>query len=248
MIRRLLALTAAALLAGCTSITAPHASASKASAVDQGRGANTAIEVDRYEQPIRVACVGDSITYGYGLKHPATESYPADLQRSLGPAHWQVRNFGVSATTLLNSGDRPYTKTTAYKEALAFNPDVVVIMLGTNDSKPQNWSHQAQFESDYERLIRDFQALPSHPRVFACHPVIVAHEGKWGINEPVVLQELPLIDTAARTTGAAVIDMQPVLRGHEALMPDNVHPNAEGARLMARAVYGALTGPADTGQ
>lgn len=244
MIRRFLAIAAVGLFAGCTSVTPT----SNGAAPQSVAGSNAPVRVDRYDHPIRLACVGDSITFGYTLKHPATQSYPAQLQRMLGAAHWEVRNFGVSATTLLNSGDRPYTKTKAYHDALAFNPDVVVIMLGTNDSKPQNWAHRARFEGDYEQLIRAFEALPAHPRVFVCHPILVADGGKWGINEPVVLEEDPLVDAAARATGAGVIDMQPVMRGHEALMPDNVHPNAEGARLMARAVYTALTGHPFSGQ
>jgi lysophospholipase L1-like esterase len=204
------------------------------------------VDTARYAKPIRMACVGDSNTEGYGLKHPGAESYPAQLQQMLNKQDWLVRNFGVSATTLLNHGDRPYQRTPAFQQALAFNPDVVVIMLGTNDTKPVNWVHVDQFADDYRNLVAQFQALPSHPRVFICHPILVAAEGKWGINEPNVQAELPKIDQVARETGAGVIDLHAVLRGHEALLPDHVHPTAEGARLLAAAVDQALTGSRST--
>lgn len=245
MIRCPAVLLAVALFAGCSSLTPTHrATPPAAVATTQVSGPNAPVDMGRYQKPIRVACVGDSITYGYGLKNRAAESYPAQLQRMLGTDDWQVRNFGVNGATMLDDGNKPYRQQRAFREALAFNPEVVVIMLGTNDSKPVNWARRAGFEADAEQFVREFQALPAHPRVFICHPILVADDGKWGINEPVVREELPLIDAAAQKTGAGIIDMQPVLRGHEPLLRDHVHPDAEGARLMAEKVYAALTGRA----
>ena len=85
------------------------------------------------EKTLRVACVGDSITYGSGIKDRHHDSYPAVLGRWLGPG-WDVRNFGVSGATLLKKGDLPYFKQKNHEAAVAFTPDIVVIMLGTNDS------------------------------------------------------------------------------------------------------------------
>jgi len=62
-----------------------------------------------YSTPVKIACVGDSITEGSGLTSPATQSYPARLQRLLG-TNYNVRNFGVSGRTLLKQGDFPYWK------------------------------------------------------------------------------------------------------------------------------------------
>src|SRR5512145_1305125 len=98
-----------------------------------------------------IACVGDSITYGYGLASPNTESYPAVLATLVGSAH-RVQNFGVSGATLLKSGDKPYWSEAAFTASTDFAPDVVVVMLGTNDAKPQNWSHEPEFSSDYTEL------------------------------------------------------------------------------------------------
>lgn len=88
--------------------------------------------------PIKVACVGDSITFGAGIKNREKDSYPAQLQAMLGSG-FKVGNFGISARTLLKKGDRPYWKEQIYRDALAFQPDYVIIKLGTNDIKPKNW-------------------------------------------------------------------------------------------------------------
>ena len=92
------------------------------------------------EDAIRVACIGNSITDGFGIDMRAKYGYPAQLQGILGDGYW-VKNFGVSARTMLNKGDFPYMNEMAWKDALAFKPDIVVIKLGTNDSKPQNWQY-----------------------------------------------------------------------------------------------------------
>jgi hypothetical protein len=49
---------------------------------------------------IKVACVGDSITAGYALANPGTQSHPAQLQLRLGSGY-TVGNFGLSGATLL---------------------------------------------------------------------------------------------------------------------------------------------------
>ena len=90
------------------------------------------------KEPTRVACIGNSITYGYGLKNRSEECYPAVLGIMLGE-NYTVENFGISARTLLNKGDHPYMQEKLFTEARAFHPDIVIIKLGTNDTKPHNW-------------------------------------------------------------------------------------------------------------
>jgi lysophospholipase L1-like esterase len=191
--------------------------------------------------PVRVACVGDSITQGGGTSNKALFSYPAQLKRMLDDK-WDVRNFGVSGTTLLNAGDFPYQRQDAFASALAFRPNVVVIMLGTNDSKPQNWKFKANFTADYVDLIGKFNALASAPRIFLCLPVPCFGAGNYGINEAAIDEELPLIHRLAESQHLDVIDMQTPFAGQDAMVPDRVHPNNDGAALMAGTVYKALTG------
>src|SRR5688500_19400804 len=93
---------------------------------------------------VKVACVGDSITEGSGLSNPAVESYPARLQRLLG-TNYMVRNFGVSGRTLLRQGDLPYWREVAFTNSQNFGPDIVIIQLRTNESKPNNWRYGTNF-------------------------------------------------------------------------------------------------------
>ncbi|MDF7807745.1 GDSL-type esterase/lipase family protein [Pontiellaceae bacterium B12219] len=127
--------------------------------------------------PVKVACVGDSITFGAKIKDRTTNSYPAQLNELLGD-QYTVKNFGNSGSTLLKNGNKPYWKQKAYTDALAFNPDIVIIKLGTNDSKPENWAHKAEYIPDYVELIETFQALESNPTIWICYPV-PAYPGKW---------------------------------------------------------------------
>jgi lysophospholipase L1-like esterase/pimeloyl-ACP methyl ester carboxylesterase len=202
----------------------------------------TAAQPEKNRTPTRVACIGDSITAGSGTRLPALEAYPAQLQRMLDPQRWWVRGFGISGATLLKNGDKPYQAQSAFQEALRFNPEVVVIMLGTNDSKPQNWKWREQFASDYRDLIGKFQALPTKPRIFICRPPVVIGGGRYDITASVVDEELPLIDAIANEAKVELIDQHATLAAHDALIPDQVHPNTEGAGLLARKVYQALTG------
>jgi acyl-CoA thioesterase-1 len=191
-----------------------------------------------------VACVGDSITYGAGIVNRTTDSYPAQLQRILRQYDptWEVRNFGVSGATLLRKGDLPYVLQSAYNQARACNPDIVIIKLGTNDSKPQNWAFQAEFVPDYERLIDSFRILPSQPQVWLCKPVPAFREN-FAIRPEVIRDEiLPLVEQIGQEMNAPVIDLFTALSDATALFPDGIHPNAEGAGLMAQTIAPFLLG------
>lgn len=197
------------------------------------------IDPATYKAPVRIACVGDSITQGAGTAKGM--SYPAQLQNLLG-ASWQVGNFGVSGRTLLKKGDHPYWKEKAYQNALGFKPDVVIIMLGTNDSKPQNWKHEGEFVADYTDLVKSFLTLKSKPRVYFCRPCPVPEPGNFGIHEAGVREQIKRIDTLATSMKLGVIDMHAALADKPHLLPDRVHPNTEGAGEMAKAAFTALTG------
>ena len=187
--------------------------------------------------PTRVACIGDSITFGYGTGDRARNSYPAQLGTMLGRG-----NFGVNAATLLKKGNKPYWNLGQFKAAQAYQPSIVIIKLGTNDTKPRNWKHKQDFASNYVEMVRTFQGLASKPAVWICYPVPVFPE-QWGINDKTVKGEIiPLIDKVAKETGAKIIDLYKVLAGKPELVPDKVHPNAASAKLMAEAVAAVVTG------
>jgi lysophospholipase L1-like esterase len=190
-------------------------------------------------EPIKVACVGDSITQGAGAK--SGQSYPSQLQALLGEGY-QVGNFGVSGRTLLKKGDFPYWNEKKYQAALAMEPAIVIIMLGTNDTKPQNWKHEAEFAADYRELVKSFQTLKSQPKVFVCRPVPVPGKGNYGINEENIQKEIPRVDALAKELGCGVIDMHAALEKFPEMLPDRVHPNTVGAGEMAKAAAKAISG------
>jgi lysophospholipase L1-like esterase len=190
-------------------------------------------------RPIRVACVGDSITFGMSIKDPAHDGYPAQLQRLLGDGY-AVANFGYNGATLLSHGDKPYVKQKPYAAALADRADVVVIVLGTNDSKPQNWAHASEFAADYAALIRAFRDANPAVQVYVGEPP-PAFPGKWGINETVIAREVcPDVKRVAASNGATVIDLQAPLLDDAADFRDTVHPNAAVAGKLAKAVFEAI--------
>lgn len=194
---------------------------------------------DGDDNAIRVACIGDSITAGVGAG--SGWDYPAQLGRMLG-AKWTVRNFGVSGSTMLVAGNLPYQKQRAFKTALRFRPNVVLIMLGTNDTKPQNWLHKEDFYADCKKIVEYFEALDSKPKIYLCHPCPVSGEGNYGINEAGVEEEMPIIDRLAKEKRAAVVNVHDALASHPEYFPDRVHPNRAGATAIATTAYRALTG------
>ena len=199
---------------------------------------NTPINTDDYDEVIRLACVGDSITAGVGAARG--KSYPAQLGQLLGEK-WKVGNFGNSGSTLLNNGNKPYQKQGSFSAALKFEPHVVVIMLGTNDTKPVNWKRKAEFVDDYHDLIEKFAELPTKPRIFICYAVPVPGKGNFGINEAGIQEQRPMIEDIAAKAKTGLIDMHAALKDHPETLPDRVHPNTAGAGLMARAAFEVLT-------
>ena len=198
---------------------------------------------------IRVACIGNSITDGHGIDMATAYGYPALLQKKLGNDYW-VRNFGVSGRTMLNRGDQPYMKEVAWADAQRFKPDVVIIKLGTNDSKPQNWQYASEFREDLEQMILTLRpdlaqtakkkskktktATPVGPQIFLCTP-IPAIKSTWDINEAVIANEIiPIQQEVARKYGLKVIDLHTLFAGDsDKMLSDGIHPDGKGAQRLA---------------
>ncbi|MBO7109965.1 MAG: alpha/beta hydrolase fold domain-containing protein [Prevotella sp.] len=207
-------------------------------------------------EAIRVACIGNSITDGHGIDMAPAYGYPALLQKKLGNGYW-VKNFGVSARTMLNKGDFPYMNEMAWQDAQAFNPDIVVIKLGTNDSKPQNWQHADEFKADLEQMITTLRpdlaqpvkkkgkkkkdAVAPKPQIFLCTP-IPALKTSWGINDSIIVNGIiPIQQEVARQYGLQVIDLHTLFAGDaDKMLDDGIHPDGKGAQRMADIIADAL--------
>jgi len=189
----------------------------------------------------RVACVGNSITYGYDL-WVEKESYPVQLD-SLLPAADTVGNFGVSGKTMIRAVGDSYWGQTAFLNARAFLPSQVVVELGTNDSKDYIWTWNKQnFAADYRAMIDTFRILSSRPEVWVTLQPPV-NNPSWGMYDTTIARQVnPLILQVALEKGAPVIDLHSAMSGHpEWFLADSVHPNAAGAKALARIVAASLT-------
>jgi acyl-CoA thioesterase I len=187
---------------------------------------------------IKVACVGNSITQGPGRDNP--DSYPLQMQEILGN-HYEVKNFGVSGRTLLKKGDYPYWNEPQFEEVKEFAPDILVIKLGTNDSKPQNWQYKDEFTNDYIQMVKEFRkSMPKKGKVYICIPVPVFQDN-WGITENILVHEMrPMLEKIAKKTKSYIIDLYSPFHGKSDLLPDGVHPNKEGLGIMASEIAKAI--------
>ena len=189
---------------------------------------------------IRVACIGNSITDGFGIDMATQLGYPAQLQQLLGN-DYHVKNFGVSSRTMLNKGDLPYQNELAWRDALAFRPDIVIIKLGTNDSKPENWQYNKGFKDDLQQMIDALRANKNNPRILLCTP-IPAFKPTWNINDSVIVHGItPIINKVAKKNKLQVIDLHTLYANDgDKMIDDGIHPDARGARRMAEIIADQL--------
>ncbi len=200
-------------------------------------------------RPLRVACVGNSVTYGYGLANRGRDAYPVRLQAMLDSAYganrFEVGNFGHSGSTLLRKGHRPYMNLPEFRQALDFKADWVVIHLGLNDTDPRNWPDwKEEFIPDYRALIDSFRAVNPEARILICKmtPIFDRHSRFQSGTRDWHAQIQQAIAQVAQGAGVQLIDLFTPLHCRPDLFPDALHPNPEGALILAKTVYGALTG------
>ena len=191
----------------------------------------------------KVLCIGDSITYGQGvLTTRDTGTYPVILAELLGD-EYQTYNFGLSNRTLLFDGNMPYIKEDFAKESLAIDADIVIIMLGTNDTKPMNWN-AAQYEKDYITFVQSYQNMNNEPEIYLMLPprVFLKEDDSGNCNNTILTTEaIPAITRIAEATGVKIIDLYTVTETHPEWFPDDLHPNADGNRAIAETIYNALS-------
>ena len=190
---------------------------------------------------LKVACIGDSITWGFTLLHPGKQSYPALLQEKLG-AEYKVKNFGHNDASARFDADTPYVKKRAYSSSLAWQPDLVLLMLGTNDTKRINWNPEI-FRHDYRALVQSYLDLPSKPRVILIAPIQIfqpVHIPILGLySETMENGVRPAIREIASDMKLELVDLVDLFPDSKYMM-DGVHPQATGARMLAEAIYSRI--------
>lgn len=192
---------------------------------------------------IRVACVGDSLTAGVGVTDRVVSSYPGQLGNLLGEGY-EVRNFGNSGKRMINSHENAYSKTTQYTQSLGYNPDIVIFMLGTNDSNPPSWSAKTQtdFIESANMLLNSYKGLASAPKVYIMLPP-TAYTDNSALNNRITISVVPLLQKIAEEHGCEVIDLHTITNGKRSeLYYDHLHLNETGYGLVAQTVYSAMVG------
>jgi lysophospholipase L1-like esterase len=195
-------------------------------------------------QQVRIGCIGNSITYGSGLSDPETESYPAQLQNLLNELYVDtciVENFGVSGRTMLKNGDFPIWNETTFTDAYLFAPNILLILLGTNDSKPQNWDYyKHEYYDDYIAMIDSFKVRNPETKFIVCYPP-PAYEIKWGIRDSVIVHGvIPAIDSVLNDRNALFVDFYTPLIDSVNLFPDMIHPGSEESLFMAQMIFDSI--------
>lgn len=186
----------------------------------------------------KVACVGNSITENWALDQQ--DKYPAILQRLLG-SEYDVRNYGIGGRTMLKKGNHPYWNEQRYQEVLEWEPDIVIIKMGTNDGKPQNWEYKNEFEENYTEFVNSFRNLQSKPKIFVCYPLPTFAGNGLSVSDSIITTEMmPIIKGVAKETKSGLIDLHKPFEGREDFVYDKIHPNSKGTTVMARLIAKAI--------
>ncbi len=181
--------------------------------------------------PIRVACVGDSITESSG--------YPAKLQAILG-SNYTVANFGISGSAVTQTAPKPYVNQPAFWNALSFQPDIVVIMLGTNDANVNNTQNLSGFQRDYASIVSHFQELPGNQQVIIVDPPPILNNTLNLSADNLVQDVIPQINQVADNLNLTTVNVYDAMANHTNLIGDGVHPNMEGGQIIADQISQAI--------
>lgn len=200
---------------------------------------------------LRVACVGDSITYGHGIFNWPENNYPSVLGRLLGEGY-HVRNFGVCGRCVQDDTDQPYRQTERYRQSLAYGADILIFMMGTNDSKPENWHGVPAFRAALRALLEDYLTGEKPPALYLCIPATAFFaEGYTGtvtrfdVQPEVVDTICRIVREAAQELGCPTIDIHALTGANpQWFSADSVHPDSHGAAAIAQEIHSVFANQA----
>jgi len=201
--------------------------------------------VSAQQKTIKVACIGNSITEGYGASDPSETGYVAQLKILFGN-RYIVENFGSSGATACRNTNKPYASLEIFHAAQIFEPNIVFIALGTNDSQPEVWNtgdYAKNFEADLTYICKKFEEMPTKPDIYLCLPAIISPSARWKHQPQVLLREItPLIRKIAKKNNYTIVSFNTALKDCNDCYSedDKLHPNDKGHRLMAERAYVAV--------
>lgn len=190
----------------------------------------------------KVICIGDSLTYGQGVMTSRdTDSYPALLAGLLGD-EYQVLNYGLPNRTLQSTGNMPYSNEKHYEESLEQDAEIVILMLGSNDSKPDFWNAQ-RFEEEYLQFIQKYQNMDSKPQVYIMIPpaIFLENPNSGDCSDTILREELiPILSRLSQQTGAGLIDLYSITQDHPEWYGDGLHLGRTGNEVIAKEIYATV--------
>lgn len=193
------------------------------------------------EGPLTV-CIGDSITYGSGVKANRPEEAFPYLLNEMAEGKERFYNFGISGATMSRISDKPYPSC-VLRYAQFLRPERVIVMLGTNDTKGHNWNKD-EFVRSLRQMIEDIKTWDGLKEIVVLVPPwVYPLEGASGISCGIVERFLADEMVPAVRENAAdvkVIDLYALTEGHKELSDDGLHLNTLGNRVCAKYIWQEL--------
>lgn len=193
------------------------------------------------QQKLRVACVGDELTFGTDVEDREDNCYPVQLQKYMEKAEkkYRIGNFGVEGAAVQKKSKKPYTKEERYESGTEYKANLVVIMLGTNDTTEENWTDIDTFQKDYQSLIKNYQDLKSSPEVWLVTPPMIQSDGSTEMEERAkrVEEVKDAVETIGEKNKLMVLDLYSYSQEHsEWYQKDGIRLNKDGAKAVADMV------------
>lgn len=179
---------------------------------------------------IKIACIGDSITEGWRSSNPALRSYPAVLQTLIGDGY-EITNYGIGGSTVMRCSDMPYRDKWGYINSISDAPDVVFLMMGTNDcNRDYNIERLGGFYADFASMINEYRQVGAYVAVMTS-PELFCNRNNANIRRAVEWQK-----KAAENFGCPVIDINEFSHTRHHFFPDDIHCDDSGYIGMAHHV------------
>lgn len=186
---------------------------------------------------VKVACIGNGVTFGIGVENREKNNFPQQLQYLLGE-NYKVTNFGVVNAPLLNTGNAGYVKTEAFKKSQAILPDIVFLELGLDEIKSMDTVLVSNITNTIESFVDSYLKLSSHPRVVILLPLPIFLNDSSLLNNSVIKNKIiPKIQKIAYEKNLEVLDLFSMFIDKQDLFLDKVHPSSLGGTLISKRLY-----------
>jgi acyl-CoA thioesterase-1 len=174
----------------------------------------------------RIVVLGDSLTIGFGL--PATEAYPALLQRRLdaGGYDFEVVNAGVSGDTSAGGLSR-------LEWSLDGDVRILVVALGGNDGLRG---------LPPDEMKRNLAEIIRRARARNIAVLLAGMESLTNMGPDYQRRFHDVFPALARERGVSFLPflLEGVAGRADLNQNDGIHPTADGARIIADHVWSAL--------